>query len=726
MTSQFQNDEQNKRIDELRAKQEEAVVSQIARDIGMAYVDLSGLGINTDALRLVPETAAEAAKLAPFDMIGKRLSVAVQSPANPDTQNEVKKLSEAGYTVVPYLVSERSLRKAWARYADISEASRTQGGLLDIGDEALQTIAREIKANEDIKNRFEAYVSSTDPHKTTHLLEILLGSAIATKSSDVHFEAQEEKVRIRFRQDGVLQDIVYFDHVTYKQILSRIKLLSEMKITITDTAQDGRFSIKYKNTEIEIRVSTVPGPYGEGVVMRVLNPDTIAQGFDQLGINALLLPILQKEIDRPNGMILTTGPTGSGKTTTLYAFLRKIYNPGLKVMTIEDPIEYHLSGINQTQVEHEKGYDFLAGLRAALRQDPDVIMVGEIRDKETATIAVNASLTGHLVLSTLHTNNAAGTIPRLIDLGVQPGILGAALTVSMAQRLVRRLCENCKTSREATDEEDRLLRGIIKNAETLGKNMSVFGVSSAKRDERERYKICEAKGCEKCNMIGYKGRVGFFEAILTNEKIANMMTKQPTERDIKRASADQGIPTMIEDAAVKIIQGLTTIDEASTVIDLTEDRELWMGGEKIEGTTPVENSMPRTVVSHEKETFIPSPVQSLNVEVSPVVPWHVHELELLADYLKLLESNQREHPEKNISHKIEDVKRTIIEVVKSGHLLGDDSGNVKEYIDQSISGLEKLEMIQEENPNAGIADDLLEIRKTIENLLREVSSAQPS
>jgi hypothetical protein len=330
------------------------------------------------------------------------------------------------------------------------------------------------------------------------------------------------------------------------------------------------------------------------------------------------------------------------------------------------------------------------------------------------------------VLSTLHTNNAAGTIPRLIDLGVKPGILGAALTVSMAQRLVRRLCENCKTSREATDEEDRLLRGIIKNAETLGKNMSVFGVSSAKRDERERYKICEAKGCEKCNMIGYKGRVGFFEAILTNEKIANMMTKQPTERDIKRASADQGIPTMIEDAAVKIIQGLTTIDEASTVIDLTEDRELWMGGEKIEGTTPVENSMPRTVVSHEKETFIPSPVQSLNVEVSPVVPWHVHELELLADYLKLLESNQREHPEKNISHKIEDVKRTIIEVVKSGHLLGDDSGNVKEYIDQSISGLEKLEMIQEENPNAGIADDLLEIRKTIENLLREVSSAQPS
>jgi energy-coupling factor transporter ATP-binding protein EcfA2 len=267
-------------------------------------------------------------------------------------------------------------------------------------------------------------------------------------------------------------------------------------------------------------------------------------------------------------MILTTGPTGSGKTTTLYSFLKHIYSPEIKIITIEDPIEYHLTGITQEQVNHEKGFDFLAGLRAALRQDPDVIMVGEIRDKETATIAINASLTGHMVFSTLHTNGAAGTIPRLLDLGIQPGILAAALTVSLAQRLVRKLCPVCK--KEITLDQDKIntLRAIIKNGERIGKDFAHYNITSDMS-----FKIFGPVGCEACGNTGFKGRVGLYEAILTDDVIAKVMAQvpTPTERDIKKASEHQKIFTMIEDGVIKILSGITSFDEIQSVVDLSED-----------------------------------------------------------------------------------------------------------------------------------------------------------
>jgi hypothetical protein len=273
---------------------------------------------------------------------------------------------------------------------------------------------------------------------------LIIAGALHFKVSDIHIEPEEEKVRFRYRIDGALQDICFVDFETFKFINSRLKLLSGMKLSTTKDAQDGRFEIHDDKIEIEVRVSLIPGNYGESYVMRLLDPRNIMANIESLGMSPELFEIVERSVEKPNGIVLTTGPTGSGKTTTLYAFINKLYTPEIKILTIEDPVEYHLEGIIQTQVEEEKGYTFLSGLRAAMRQDPDVIMIGEIRDEDTAKVAVNAALTGHLVFSTLHTNNAAGTIPRLLDLGVNPGVLASALSLSLAQRLVRKLCENCK------------------------------------------------------------------------------------------------------------------------------------------------------------------------------------------------------------------------------------------------------------------------------------------
>jgi len=281
--------------------------------------------------------------------------------------------------------------------------------------------------------------------------------------------------------------------------------------------------------------------------------------LEDLGINNHLLGIIMRELKKPNGMILNTGPTGSGKTTTLYAFLKKIHNPEIKIITIENPIEYHLKGIVQTQVEEEKGYTFLEGLRSALRQDPDVIMVGEIRDEETAEIAVNSALTGHLVFSTLHTNNAAGTFPRLIELGVNPKVITSAINIAMAQRLIRKLCPACRKKAVLGDKENRLIKintESIKNKEYLkGLDMD---------------HIYEAVGCAECNFTGFKGRTGIYEAILTDESIENVVIKNPSEREINKASENQNILNMKQDGIIKILQGLTSFDELSRVIDLEE------------------------------------------------------------------------------------------------------------------------------------------------------------
>lgn len=385
----------------------------------------------------------------------------------------------------------------------------------------------------------------------------MLWLAQSLGASDIHIEPEDDFIQIRFRLDGVLIEVTKLDQETYHLLLSRIKLLSGMKLNIKETAQDGRFSIAIGEREIEIRSSTLPGNYGESVVMRLLDPASIQVKIQDLGVPDKLLKVFMEALAKPNGMILNTGPTGSGKTTTLYAFLRLKKTPEIKIITIEDPIEYHLDGIVQTQVDNEKGYDFATGLKKTLRQDPDVIMVGEIRDLETAETAVHAALTGHLVFSTLHTNNAAGTFTRLIDLGVNPKILTSAISMAIAQRLVRRLCDGCK--------EEKILEG-----ENLILMKQVY--ESIKEKEvpwSDKTFTAKVGGCEKCNQTGYKGRIGVFEAVLSDKKVEEALESNPSEREIKEAAEHQGIMDMAQDGVTKILKGYTDLEELRRVVDLS-------------------------------------------------------------------------------------------------------------------------------------------------------------
>jgi len=555
---QFDEEKQDERVRALHRKEEEELIASLSRRHGVPYLDLSTHPINIDALRIIKEADARAAKIAVFDAIDKKIDVAVLSPENEKTVGLIGDLKRRSYVPKIFMVSHQSLEKVWSRYKDLSYSLETKSGALDISNEEIIEMTKRVTSLADVKKLIEGVLAMKRAYRISKILEIILAGAISLKASDVHLEPEEKDVRLRYRLDGILTDILHFDFETFELLLSRIKLISELKLNVKEKAQDGRFSIKLADVEIEVRTSLLPGPYDESVVMRVLNPDAIAVEFEALGIHPHLLMILKKEIRKPNGMILTTGPTGSGKTTTLYAFLKKIYTPDIKVVTIEDPIEYHLEGVVQTQAETEKGYGFAEGLRSALRQDPDVIMVGEIRDNETAVVAVNAALTGHLVLSTLHTNNAAGSFPRLLDLGVNPKVVSSALNVSIAQRLVRTLCETCKKKIP--------LEG--KNKEAIDKVLARIP-DSVYLDGIQRAHIWATVGCPKCNGIGFRGRIGIYEAILIDDKIEKAVITNPSERDIREAAKGQKLLTLVEDGVIKVLAGVTTIEELDRVVDLS-------------------------------------------------------------------------------------------------------------------------------------------------------------
>ncbi len=557
MTTQFNEKKQAERLEELHKKEEEQLAEMLSHKYKVDYVDLTKKSIDTDALRLIPEEEARAAEIAAFRKIAKKLFVAMRAPERADTLQVVEKLTRLGYDVHRFIVSRDSLAHAWSRYHDISYATETEAGVLTLSNETIEQMLKKLKTLDDVRAEIASHAGSKDTHRISRVLEIIMGGALSLGASDVHLEPEEEGVRMRYRLDGVLTEVLVFDAPTYALITSRIKLLSGLKLNIKNAAQDGRFSIVVNEKEIEIRTSVLPGAYAETIVMRILDPTTIALPMEKLGFDKYLMEIFKVEIAKPNGMILNTGPTGSGKTTTLYAFLRQVHNPGIKIVTIEDPIEYHLPGIVQTQVS--KDYTFAEGLRSTLRQDPDVIMVGEIRDSEVASTAVHASLTGHLVFSTLHTNDAAGTFPRLIDMGVNADILGAAVTTAMAQRLVRRLCQDCRESRIMSAEEKKTMEPLLKNIphpEDLPKNRDTMWVP---------------KGCDKCGNIGYKGRIAVVEVILMDKEIEEMVRKSSSERDIWHAARHQLIRRMAQDGAVKVLQGITSLEELGRVVDLHDE-----------------------------------------------------------------------------------------------------------------------------------------------------------
>lgn len=557
MTLVFDEDKQNRKLNDLLHKEEEDLVQMLGAKYNLEYVNLLVTPINTDALRLISETAAQEARLAPYSLLGKKVKVAARNPQNPQVTSFIEELKTKGYEPELYITSSQSLEKAWKMYKDLSFAYESKAGSLEISSEDITNIIDQAKSLPDIISILETTTANKKSYRVSRILETIVAGALAVGASDIHLEPEESYIRLRYRLDGVLQDVLRFDKDTYALLLSRLKLISGMKLNIKKDSQDGRFSIKLAIGDIEVRASILPGAYNESVVLRLLNPKSINVPLEELGIHEKLLGIILKEISRPDGMILTTGPTGSGKTTTLYSFLKKVHSSDVKIITIEDPIEYHLPGIVQTQV-NDKGYTFLEGLRAAVRQDPDIIMVGEIRDNETANIAINSSLTGHLVFSTLHTNDAAGTFPRLIDLGINPTILPSALRISMAQRLTRRLCEKCKKEAPLEGEVQKSIEEVIATIE----DKSLI--------PNDRTKIWNAVGCADCNNTGYKGRVGIYEAILMDQNIEKAVQSGASDREIWEAAKSQGILTMKQDGILKILKGITSMDELERVISLKD------------------------------------------------------------------------------------------------------------------------------------------------------------
>ena len=557
---QFDETKQNEKLARLRKREEEQLAQILSQKYDLPYVDLSIVPIDMDALRIVPEATAREGRLAAFKLSGKELSVAVHSPANPITIEKIEELKQRKYTVHVFMTSTYALESAWDKYKDLSHASATRRGSLDVSSEDVREFLDNVKSLEDAKKFVEETLKMKRSFRTSRIVEVFLSAALAIDASDVHVEPEEGDVRLRFRLDGILTDVVRIDAGTYKMLLSRIKLLSGLKLNVRDQTQDGRFSIKIDTKEIEIRTSIIPSEYGESIVMRLLNPDKVLADIEKLGMHPELLNIVLYEIQQPNGLIITTGPTGSGKTTALYAFLRKVYRPQIKIVTMEDPIEYHMEGIVQTQVNEDRGYSFASGLRAMLRQDPDVVMVGEIRDGDTARIAVNASLTGHVVFSTLHTNNAAGAIPRLSELGVDPSILPSALRVVMAQRLVRVLCQNCKKKVPLKGEARKKIEAVL----TEITDPKYF------KETADRDYVWEPVGCDDCNGTGYKGRTGIYEAIVMDEKIEEIIKMGATERSLQDGSKHQGILTMQQDGVLKVLKGITSVGELERVVELEE------------------------------------------------------------------------------------------------------------------------------------------------------------
>jgi len=537
----------------LKREGEERQAQRTSQKFGYPYVDLTKVPATVEALGLIPETMAKDAKIAAIEVRARRVAVAAANPDLPAVKKAVKDLEARKYEVKMFVTSLSGLEAAWKMYRFVKQEAGDITGKVSIEKKRIEELTARLTSFAAIKEEIKRFdFLKAGP---VQLIEVILAGALALRASDIHFEAGEKESKVRFRVDGLLHDVfTELPPMNYHSLVSRFKLLSGLKINIRDISQDGRFTIGVGDKEIEMRVSIIPAEFGETIVMRILDPASTMVGLEALGLRPDDLVIVEREIAKPNGLILNTGPTGSGKTTTLYAFLRKMNDPEMKIITLEDPIEYRIEGIEQTQVNNESGYTFANGLRAVVRQDPDVVLVGEIRDLETADIALQAALTGHLVLSTLHANNAIGAVPRLVNLGVKTVSVGPALNLVIAQRLVRRLCPDCKKSGTVSEN---LKVGIKKFFEKLPARVD--------REKYKDFKTHEPVGCEKCNHIGYKGRIGIFEFLEGGLKLEEVILKEASEISMQRLADSQGMVTMQEDGILKTLVGETSFTEVESV-----------------------------------------------------------------------------------------------------------------------------------------------------------------
>jgi type IV pilus assembly protein PilB len=504
-----------------------------------------------ETLEMIPEETAKYYQMIPLVRKDKILEVGMVYPEDLKAQEALKFLArQAPFTYQVFLITPTTFSNLLKQY-------RTLRREVGMALEELETEFKEKKVKVRPRTAAE-FERLAEEAPITKIVAVILRHAVEGKASDIHIEPTREKLRIRFRLLGILHSSIFLPPRTHPAVVARIKILSNLKIDETRIPQDGRFSTKINGKSIDFRVSTFPTTLGEKVAIRVLDPTTGLKTFGELGLEKRNLGVVKEAIKSPYGLILASGPTGCGKTTTLYAILQVLNKEGVNIVTLEDPVEYFIEGINQSQVRPEIGYDFAIGLRHIVRQDPDIIMVGEIRDPETASLSTHAALTGHIVLSTLHTSNAIGVIPRLLDLGTQPYLIPPTLSIAIAQRLVRRLCDNCKKKIKPQKEiKDLILKEIDELPPQTKKNLKI----------PEPLSIWQTTGCRKCNNEGFVGRIGLFEILSMTDQLSDIILKEPSEREIIKEAERQGMITMKQDGILKVLDGITTIEEVLRVAE---------------------------------------------------------------------------------------------------------------------------------------------------------------
>jgi type IV pilus assembly protein PilB len=512
--------------------------------LNIPYKQIDTSVIDDKVLALIPEATARSYRVIPLSVSGEMAVIGMVNPDDVRAQEALKFIAkQSKMTLGIYIVSSGDWEMAFRKYTpydrEIQEAIKAVG--LKPGD---------ITTNQRVVSLDERS-SSADEAPIIKIVSATLRAAVEQQASDIHIEPARTKLRVRFRLDGLLKETASFPIELLQPIISRVKVLSNLKIDETRVPQDGRFRTIIFGRDVDYRVSTFPTPAGEKVVIRVLDPSIGLKSMADLGLVGRNAEWVVEGLEKPFGMVLVTGPTGSGKTTTLYAFLQKINKEEVNILSMEDPVEYFVAGVNQSQIKPEIGYTFASGLRQALRQDPDVIMVGEIRDNETADLAVQAALTGHVVLSTLHTNNAAGVIPRLIDMNVAPFLLPSSLNIMLAQRLVRKLCDNCKKPENVSPEVEKIIEAeIAKMAPEVRETVK----------HKAPYQVYKAEGCEKCKGKGFSGRIAIYEVMKMTRELEDIINSGASEGKIRDEGVRQGMVSLRQDGIMKALEGVVSID----------------------------------------------------------------------------------------------------------------------------------------------------------------------
>lgn len=543
------SDKFNETYKKIQIKQEEAAAEATSSLFGLDYMDLHSFPIGPEALKSISQNDAEKYGIICFYRAFQEMRIGI-TKFNDSVVDFISALDtgEVNTNKKIYYISKGSFDVAYALYDKLPKVKTFVNGF-KIDQDVFNKFKEELQTFEDVNKKIQEV-------ELSEMITLILAAAIQFGSSDIHIEAAETRVVVRIRIDGMLNEIASIKKEMWPKLISRIKLMAKLKMNISDIPQDGRITVVLDDDKVDIRVSTLPTAFGESVVMRLLKSSATSLQFEDLGLIGSTKDRLTEAVEKPIGMIITTGPTGSGKTTTLYAILNKLNQPDVNIITLEDPIEYKLPGLNQSQIDHDKDYDFAKGLRAILRQDPNVVMVGEIRDGETAEVAVEAALTGHKVISTIHANSAPAAIPRFLVMGVKPFLLAPALNAVMAQRLARRICQNCKEEVEVTPEQ----------LERVKKYLSEIPEKSGFKVDLDNLHFYKGKGCEKCHGLGYKGRVGLYEVMRITPAIEEViLSGKVSEFELEKLAMEDGMIKMVQDGLLKAIEGTTTLEEVFRV-----------------------------------------------------------------------------------------------------------------------------------------------------------------